>query len=117
MSENYRPFFGTLTNDVDKAFPDVKSLDITIDRDPYGWYCSKEEQKIIHFTKSSLQRFVNCPNPSCQQGGLDLQPFISYRDNDEFTLSCNGHEGSPKGRRRGDPCDNTFKITLRIERE
>lgn len=117
MSEKYQSFLGTPTNDVNKAFPDIKSIDITIDRDPYGWYCSKKGQKIVHFTKSSLQRFVNCPNPLCQQGGLDLQAIISYRDSDEFTLSCKGHEGSPKGRRKGDPCDNAFKITLKIERE
>lgn len=117
MSEKSRPFLGTPTNDVDKAFPNIKKLDISIDRDPWGYYCSNKGQKIVHFTKSSLQRYVSCPNQRCQQGGLDLQSIISYRDSDEFTISCNGHEGSPKGRRKGDPCDNAFKITLKIERE
>jgi hypothetical protein len=30
----------------------------------------------------------------------------------ERTFTCNGHEGSPKGRRIGRPCTNGFEVTL-----
>jgi hypothetical protein len=36
MTKHQRtPFLGT-TTDVDKAFPDIEAIDITITQDPYG---------------------------------------------------------------------------------
>jgi hypothetical protein len=34
----------------------------------------------------------------------------------ERTVWCNGHEGTPKGRRKGSPCENRFDITLTVKR-
>lgn len=111
----HQPFLGTTTN-VNDAFPGIDKIDITIEQDPYGYYCQHEWQRVSRYTKASLPRHLQCINPKCQQGGLDLQSFVLFNENGEFDFSCNGHEGSPKGRRKGDPCDNRIKIKLTIER-
>ena len=110
-----KPFLGTTTN-VNDAFPGIKEIDITIVQDPYGYYCQHEWQRVSRYTKSTLPNHVQCTNPRCQQGGIDLQSFVLSHSNGEFDISCNGHEGTPAGRRKGDPCDNHFNIKLTIER-
>jgi hypothetical protein len=110
-----KPFLGATTS-VNEAFPGIEEIDITIEQDTYGYYCQHQWQRISHFTKSTIPRHMHCVNPRCQQGGVDLQSFVLSHSNGEFDISCNGHEGSPAGRRKGDPCDNHFKIKLNITR-
>lgn len=109
------PFFGTTTN-VDEAFPEIDEIDIIIEQDPYGYYCQHESGRISHYKKSTMPRYEQCANPRCNQGGIDLQNFVLFHSNGEYDLSCKGHEGSPAGRRKGDPCDNYFKIKLNVKR-
>lgn len=109
------PFLGTTTN-VNDAFPGVEEIDITIVQDPYGYYCQHEWQRVSRFTKATLPSHVRCANPRCQQGGLQLQNLVLFHPDGEFEFSCNGHEGSPAGRRKGDPCDNRFSVKLAVKR-
>lgn len=111
----HQPFLGTTTN-VNDALPGIDKIDITIEQDPYGYYCQHEWQRVSQYTKASIPKHLQCINPKCQQGGIDLQSLVLFNENKEFDFSCNGHEGTPKGRRKGDPCDNRFKIRLTIER-
>jgi len=32
----------------------------------------------------------------------------------ETAISCDGYEGSPKGRRKGDPCDTMFRFKVSV---
>lgn len=71
------------------------------------------------FHNNELGSLVSCSNPRCRQGGIDLRDQIyflveSRETRREFSCGCNGHEGSPKGRRKGDPCDNRFQIHISI---
>lgn len=113
---NSKPFFGKMTDKVSEAFPDVVLLKMTITQDPYGYYTNRQGQNIVHATLDNLTRHVRCLNPRCQEGGLDLQNIIRYSDSGEKTIYCRGHEGTAKGRKVGDPCDNSFKVDLVIER-
>lgn len=110
-----KPFLGT-TTDINNAFPGIEEIDITISQDPYGYYCQDKWQRVSRFTKSTLPNHAKCANPRCQQGGIDLQSFILSHSSGEFAISCDGHEGTTTGRRRGDPCDNHFKVKLTIQR-
>lgn len=114
--KNYRPLLGE-TTDREKALPGIKSLLIIIKQDPYGYYATHEHQSEARYTKMNLPRNVTCCNPRCQQGGIDLQNIALYAKNGERSCPCPGHEGSPKGRRKGDSCDNVFIITVEVERE
>ena len=110
-----QPFLGE-TTDRNEAFPDIISLTLTIRQDPFGHYLRPDRNHPATYTKANLRRRVECANPRCQQGGLDLQPIIDFQPNGEHEFSCSGHEGSPGGRRKGQPCNNSFQITLNVER-
>ena len=113
---NHRPLFGE-TTDREKAFPGIKALSIIVKQNPYGDYITNDYQREASYSKTNLPRYATCYNPTCQQGGIDLQNIVLYAKNGEKSYPCNGHEGSPKGVRRGDSCDNVFNIIVEIDRE
>jgi hypothetical protein len=114
MAES-RPFLGE-THDRDRAFPDIEELELTVVQDKFGHYTRQGQPRESHYTKGDIPRHLSCANPRCQQGGLDLQRIVMFWREGQSTVHCNGHEGTPKGRRKGDPCENRFEITLAIKR-
>jgi hypothetical protein len=109
------PFLGE-TSDRNKAFPGIKELRVKVTQDLYGTYCKESWQRESAYSKASIPRYERCKNPRCQQGGLDLQQIVGFGEG-EHTFHCNGHEGTPKGRRKGNPCGNSFKVTVSIEKD
>lgn len=109
------PFLGEAP-DREKAFPDVESLELRVVQDPYEQYAHNVWQRESQFTKANIPRRLACLNPRCQQGGLDLQQIVLFSPPGQHSYYCNGHEGTPKGRRKGDPCDNRFDVTLTVIR-
>ncbi len=110
----HNPFLGE-TTDRDQAFPGIRSLELTIVQDPCGYYTRQSSARESRFTKTTLPPYFACANPRCQQGGLDLQQIVLSWPPGKHTFYCNGHEGTPKGRRVGVPCCNSFEITLNIQ--
>lgn len=110
----YRQPFSEETNDRSQIFPDIASLDLTIRQDTSGYYLQHDWQREQRFTKANIPIHFACANSRCQQGGLNLQRIVLFSEPGEFSLSCQGQEGSPKGRWPGNPCDNRFNITLSI---
>jgi hypothetical protein len=106
-----KPFLGE-TTDREKAFSGIASFELKVVQDRFGMYLREEWQRESRYTKSNIPRYLRCANPRCQQGGLDLQQIVNFWPSGEKTFYCNGHEGTPKGRRKGDPCDNSFVVTL-----
>lgn len=106
-----KPFLGE-TTDRDKAFYGINSFELTVVQDRFGHYTSHAWQREVRYTKADIPRHLRCANPRCQQGGLDLQQTVNFWPSGERSFPCNGHEGTPKGRRQGDPCDNVFVVTL-----
>lgn len=105
-----------------ELFPEVKSLELTVQE--HGEFSSfaPSVKSSIHFTKSSIPSKITCSNPKCQQGGYELQWILTevIRKKDRKYKSifhCNGHEGTPKGRRIGDPCCNNIEIEIDIDYE
>lgn len=111
------PFLGEYTNDRKKAFPELKFLDIEISQDAYGHYDSPPVRRQVRFNATNFTAVVRCLNPRCQQGGLELENIIRYWESGEHDFPCNGHEGTPKGRHKGDPCGNSFKVKLLVEKD
>jgi hypothetical protein len=114
---NAKPFFGKTTTNTNEAFPEVTSLSLKVTQDTSGWYSEREGANIHHMTLSSLSRTVGCLNKRCRQGGLDLQNIIGFYESGKYDFWCNGHEGSPSGRNKGDPCGNLFIVELEIARK
>jgi hypothetical protein len=110
-----KPFLGT-TTDVNEAFPGIDEIDVTITQDPYGYYLRNDWQRTSRFSKSTMKRHLACVNPRCQQGGLDLQQIVLFHADGKYEFSCNGHEGTPAGRRIGNACDNRFSVELTVRK-
>jgi hypothetical protein len=75
-----------------------------------------EWRRTSKYDKSNIPRHANCSNKRCQQGGIDLQMQVMHYPADGkgymSTYSCRGHEGTPNGRRVGDPCMNSFTVSV-----
>ncbi len=104
------------TRDREKGLSGIKNLKLIVRQDIYGYYITNELLREATYSKASLPRYARCCNTKCQQGGLDLQIIALYSANGQRNISCPGHEGSPKGRRKGDSCDNVFTVIVEIER-
>lgn len=82
----------------------------------YTYYGSPATLKIQKFNINNFPAKILCINERCQQGGLELKNIILFYESGDHSFSCNGHEGTPKGKYKGDPCENTFRVKLSIER-
>lgn len=108
--------FSGETTDRREAFPDIISLELHVTQDRFGRYTSRPSQRERRYTLKTFPPHLSCANPRCQQGGLDLQKIVESWPSGSHKFRCNGHEGTPKGRRKGGPCGNSFEVTLSVER-
>lgn len=111
-----RPFIGTPSS-FREAYPDVKS--VRFDGQERGDLASGFAERAVHYTESDLPGNIPCGNPRCVQGGYDLNAtMMTLTENQDSSYEidwfCNGHEGTPKGRRIGDPCMNSIVAKLTI---
>lgn len=97
-----------------KAYPEVKSLRIDVRvSDTWG----KAASTFI-LTERYFRSIIDCPNPRCAGGGVDIDRLLRWsviegrKTAFEDMISCCGHEGSPKGRRRTGSCDVHFHVKI-----
>lgn len=109
------PWLANRTGNFGEAFPNVEAIDFTIDDNPWGWY-NVRGHRPLHFTSASATSFIPCPNDRCRRGGFDFGTFLRNHTYGakitavDQSYPCNGDEGTPAGRRKGDPCMNCFKV-------
>jgi len=119
MKSRYEPFLGTATS-FRMAFPHVNTLKF-VGRQRADTMSDNFLED--HYSADSLPQVVRCANPRCQQGGYDLLPYILLlgpgKSHYKGEMGCKGHEGSPNGVRKGDPCWDslTFSITATFHPE
>lgn len=66
-----------------------------------------------------LAEFIDWSNLRCYNGGVRIALMVRFmverqQTEDRWVGSCQGYEGSPKGRRNYGPCDNRFEVTVTI---
>lgn len=113
-----RPLFGEPTNFLG-AFPTVESIRVELEESgdfPIGQPAFLRKRSL---RDNDVGSSLRCSNPRCKQGGFSIQNAVSSmvaerERSKELAVRCNGHEGSPKGRRVGDPCTNRIKATVQI---
>ena len=106
-------FFGTKVTFAE-AFPQVEECSVSVkesgDVEP-EWFEDRIER--------SPGEYINCSNPRCYNGGfrvgMYIRDMVEKRETErEGSASCQGNEGSPKGRRISGPCMNLFKYKICI---
>ncbi len=110
-----KQFLGTVAS-FTQAYPSIQSLHATVRHEgevPQTW------QQVQEFTEHSIPKEIRCLNPKCQQGGFDLGAILITLEHEQktkydVTLNCRGHEGTPKGRKRGDSCFNSVAVELEL---
>jgi hypothetical protein len=109
----------TLSNKTtfEKAFPDIEKISIEVNEKGKG---IKGELGRSLYGKSSISEYINCKNTKCFNGGFRIGEVIrSLYFNRETEAKgncvCQGREGTPKGRRLYDFCENRFNFNVKIE--
>lgn len=110
-----RPFLGTVSSFAE-AYPNVRTL--RVEAIEHG-EVRNEWQRRNTYSETDLPSQIPCSNPHCKQGGFDLNTTFLFLTHDnktqyETTLYCPGHEGSPKGRRKGDACFNYLEVKVEV---
>lgn len=62
---------------------------------------------VLTYKSDAIPDLVQCCNPRCRNGGLNLSPFAKHAG--EQTIRCRGYEGSS---RDGQQCDNHWNVTV-----
>lgn len=101
----------------DEAFPQIAEVSVEVTQTGRG--VSQVLSKLT-YTKQSLGEFINCSNPLCYNGGFSigsiLREMVRNKQSDlSTTRSCQGYEGSAKGRSRWGPCMNCFSVRVHID--
>ena len=97
-----------------EAYPLVNDIKVEI-KQTGELRSAMDKQRV--YTKADLPSTIPCSNPRCQQGGYVIDDIVGFMVQEKETEKessnrCPGHEGSPKGRRKGDPCYN--RVTAKI---
>lgn len=116
LAERGEPFLGQRTT-LQGAYPTVESAALRyVESDVDG----DSKQRFHDFASSGR---LSCANPRCVQGGYNLESQLDEMiqrnsESEEVSQSCSGHEGSPKGRRRGPGClmSMTGSITVKYRK-
>lgn len=103
------------------AYPTVKSIRVEVRPVGEGFEPFRNMTEWLDvYTESTIPAIINCRNPRCYSGGLELDYMIRWavveakQTEYERTISCRGYEGSPKGRRKDGPCDTYFKVKVSV---
>lgn len=102
----------------DEAFPTVE--EITVEYKENGYMLHPYQKSSGTYTKETLVPKRDCNNISCKQGGFSIESVIRKmvlikQTKLETAIGCKGHEGSPKGRRRGRDCMNHLELNILIK--
>jgi hypothetical protein len=104
-----------------EAYPTVKNIRVEVRPVGEGFKpVGNITECLTVYTESNIPGIINCRNPRCYGGGLELDSLIRWAVVDakqteyETMKSCCGYEGSPKGRRNDGPCDTYFKVNVNV---
>ena len=113
LPERGQPFIGYLTS-FHAAYPTVEGATVKFTETDFG-----TDPKVRYWDLADGAR-MPCGNPRCQRGGYNIEwlarEMISKRtESEEIKMSCNGDEGSPKGRRQGKNCLMFMEGTINVK--
>jgi hypothetical protein len=100
-----------------EAYPTIAKLHVEVSEKELG---SSGLARRLTFTEQHFQHAVNCSNPVCYRGGVQvgwlIHDMVRNKETDrEETKSCEGYEGSPKGRKRYRTCLHRFTVKAHVD--
>ena len=117
LSEQSQPFLAKRTS-FSEAYPTVESAVVRYVESDFGSDYPPDAWNLI----SSGPR-MSCKNDRCNRGGYNFEQMLYFmvsqgEEAKDFQISCNGDEGSPKGRRLGKECLMSIEgsITVRYKK-
>lgn len=110
-------FIFTQKTTFEKAFPEIENISVTVNETGEGPYRGSGTSQ---YGKTSIGEFINCKNTKCYNGGFNIGDVIrelvfKKETESEGTAFCQGYEGSPKGRKKYEDCENYFTYKVKIE--
>lgn len=118
LPEQGTPFIGQRTSFA-AAYPTVETAIVRYTEADFGM----DPKENVHNLATSGPR-VACRNPLCHRGGYDFESLVMLMvsqgtESKTMQMSCNGDEGTPKGRRRGRDCSMsiTGMITIAYKKQ
>lgn len=99
----------------DEAFPEIADLRVVIEERRQG---ISEWNRVRHYAMN-IGEHINCSNSFCYNGGFPIGKILREMVRNKETCknetaTCQGYEGSPKGRRKYRNCINCFCISVNI---
>ena len=95
----------------------VDQITISVKEEGEGVFSNGEN---IYSNKTSIGEFINCSNPLCYGGGINIGNILRQMVREkqvsfENSEVCRGNEGSPKGKRVYRKCLNLFRVSIKIK--
>jgi hypothetical protein len=110
------------TSTFDKAFPDLAEALIQYYEIGDGIEGSRGFPPPGTYTNPHqvTEPRMRCSNKRCKRGGYDIEQEIRNMTygkvtDREFILRCEGDEGSPGGRKKGNSCMNMLHVRLKLK--
>ena len=102
----------------EEAFPEIEDLTVEVEETGHG--VGEWNRKRIYRKQYLPGEYIDCSNPLCYNGGFSigsiLREMVKKKQTElETSKLCQGHEGSPKGRRIYRKCMNFFKVKVSIK--
>jgi len=109
--------FSRKVDSFEEAYPTIASLRVEVTESDLGFGRSP---RTWPFTERNFQHAVNCSNPMCYGGGVEIGWMIhdmarNKETDREESKMCQGYEGSPKGRKRYRSCLHSFRIKVHVK--
>lgn len=107
----HRPVHAT-PGTFEQVFPQIETVLVRV----RGTYQGFSER---FYDRHTLGEYIDCTNPLCWNGGFRVgdvlrQMVLSGETHHEDSAFCQGHEASPKGRRKYGECGEFFRFTIDI---
>ena len=113
LPERKQPFIGHLSS-FHEAYPTGESATVRFTETDFG-----SDPKVRYWSLAEGPR-IPCRNSACQRGDYDHEWLVgniiaSRVESKEISMSRNGDEGTPKGRRIGRSCDMSMEGTINVK--
>lgn len=112
LRERGTPFFATPSTFA-ATFPTVERAVVRFTETDFGNDPHDRVHDLAHGPRTA------CSNPRCYRGGYDFESQVrrmveQVLESETVDMSCNGDEGTPEGRKKGQSCLMSIKGTITI---